>query len=500
LAMTIFAIVGSALVGVILLWFTTSQATTNEASLSSDSQVLVRYFVPDVSSVSLPYAPPNPYCVPFTDTYSRLTWGGALPGTPAAPNYEAEYVVVPGLTLNRLLLTTIAGKTVTTTVAVVNHLKAGTTPCITTQGLTLTITVTTALAGAGDYTYSVTGDGRSSFDASSLGITLTTPANSGATHFTMPMFAGTASTGGSPTITLRIYSGTGTGGTLVQTLTTTASAGAWSATPTTALAANATYTAQASQSDTAGDTVVSSANAFVLDTIAPTITLTAPANSRATSNTTPGFSGAAGTAAASATTSADMTVIVSVYSGTGTGGTLVQTLTTMASAGAWSVTPTTALAANATYTAQASQSDAAGNTGVSSANTFTVSPSNGVTVTPSTTNSSYYSGQDLLSFKNVYSITALSITVQVAQTTGVAFNSQSDSFPHADLAPSHTTSGAVITYTYLLNPGYTISAMYSGGIAQSQFSGTGAARVTSGDTWSVTSTSNGITSTLSGTF
>ncbi len=53
---------------------------------------------------------------------------------------------------------------------------------------------------------------------------------------------------------------------------------------------------------------------------------------------------------------------------------------------------------------------------------------------------------------------------------------------------------------HLLNAGDTIAAMYSGGIAQSQFSGTGSPRVTSGDTWTVTTTSNGITSTLTGTF
>jgi len=42
-----------------------------------------------------------------------------------------------------------------------------------------------------------------------------------------------------------------------------------------------------------------------------------------------------------------------------------------ASAGAWTVTPTTALAANATYTAQASQPDGAGNVGTAT-NTFVV--------------------------------------------------------------------------------------------------------------------------------
>jgi hypothetical protein len=65
---------------------------------------------------------------------------------------------------------------------------------------------------------------------------------------------------------------------------------------------------------------------------------------------------------------------------------------------------------------------------------------------------------------------------------------------------STTTSGGVITYSYVLNAGQTIPAAYGSGVAYAQYSGTGTAHPTSGDTWSVASTSGGVTSTITGTF
>ncbi|MDQ4048097.1 MAG: DNRLRE domain-containing protein, partial [Actinomycetota bacterium] len=102
------------------------------------------------------------------------------------------------------------------------------------------------------------------------------------------------------------------------------------------------------------------------DTTAPTVTLTQPANGGTTSDTTPTFAGAAGEASGDSAT-----VTVKLYSGTTASGTPVQTLSATRSGGAWSVDASSALE-HGTYTAQAEQSDAAGNTGQSSANTFTV--------------------------------------------------------------------------------------------------------------------------------
>ena len=79
-------------------------------------------------------------------------------------------------------------------------------------------------------------------------------------------------------------------------LTTTASAGAYSVAPSSNLAAGA-YTAQASQTDSAGNTgLASSANTFTVDITAPALTLTTPPAAW-TNNQKPTTSGAAGTAA-----------------------------------------------------------------------------------------------------------------------------------------------------------------------------------------------------------
>jgi hypothetical protein len=55
-------------------------------------------------------------------------------------------------------------------------------------------------------------------------------------------------------------------------------------------------------------------------------------------------------------------------------------------------------------------------------------------------------------------------------------------------------------YSYVLTAGTSIPANYAGGTVYAQFGGTGTPRVSSGDSWSVTSTSGGLTSTLNGTF
>ncbi|HEX5194061.1 MAG TPA: Ig-like domain-containing protein, partial [Solirubrobacteraceae bacterium] len=96
------------------------------------------------------------------------------------------------------------------------------------------------------------------------------------------------------------------------------------------------------------------------------MTLRNPANGSTTSDNTPTFSGTGGTASGD-----QQKVTVKVYAGTSISGSPVQTLTATMSRGNWSVTPTHALADGA-YTAQAQQSDAANNTGLSNTSTFNV--------------------------------------------------------------------------------------------------------------------------------
>jgi hypothetical protein len=103
------------------------------------------------------------------------------------------------------------------------------------------------------------------------------------------------------------------------------------------------------------------------DTTPPVVTLTSPANGSSTSDTTPTFAGVAGTASGDSTA-----VTVKVFAGTGTSGPLLQTLqATRAGNGSYAVEASLPLALG-TYTAQATQSDVAGNTGSSTANTFAV--------------------------------------------------------------------------------------------------------------------------------
>jgi hypothetical protein len=126
--------------------------------------------------------------------------------------------------------------------------------------------------------------------------------------------------------------------------------------------ANAVLTAGSKSFTVTGtDNVANSGSlsgSVTVDNTAPTVTLTAPANSSFTNDTTPTFTGAC--------SNGDGIVTVTIKQG----GSTVQTLTPACSAGSYSVDAST-LGQN-TYTAQAVQTDAALNTGSSSTNTFTV--------------------------------------------------------------------------------------------------------------------------------
>jgi hypothetical protein len=105
----------------------------------------------------------------------------------------------------------------------------------------------------------------------------------------------------------------------------------------------------------------------VVDTTPPTVLLTSPADGSSTLDTKPHF---AGDAAVTGTDSA--TVTVKIYAGSTATGSPVQTLsTTHFPSGDWTVDASAALP-HGTYTAQAEQSDSAGNLGKSAPSTFQV--------------------------------------------------------------------------------------------------------------------------------
>lgn len=104
---------------------------------------------------------------------------------------------------------------------------------------------------------------------------------------------------------------------------------------------------------------------YSIDKTSPTVTLAAPVSGMLTSDATPTLSGTAGNGIGDSST-----VTVKIYSGSGTGGTVVQTLAPSRTGTAWSADA--AALSDGQYTAQAAQTDNAGNTGSSGANTFTI--------------------------------------------------------------------------------------------------------------------------------
>jgi hypothetical protein len=106
-----------------------------------------------------------------------------------------------------------------------------------------------------------------------------------------------------------------------------------------------------------------------IDSVPPVVTLTTPVQGSTTLNTSPHLAGSAGN-----TGTDSPSVTVKIYSGPSPTGTPVQTLTTSwVASGAWSVDASAPLPLG-TYTAQAEQTDIAGNLGLSTANTFSIVP------------------------------------------------------------------------------------------------------------------------------
>jgi hypothetical protein len=201
-------------------------------------------------------------------------------------------------------------------------------------------------------------------DATAPVVTVSSPANNSYPNGTTPTFSGTATAADLATVTIRIYTGSSTAGTLVQTLTTAKSGSAWSATPTTPLAGNAQYTVQASQSDAVGNVGLSNTRTFVIDTTAPAnVSVTQPTNGQTGVDRGPIITGTGGTVAASSTSSVDGTVTVRVYAGIGTGGTQEYTkAVSVSGAGTWSVDlPNNTLSSNTFHTVVVTQTDGAGN-------------------------------------------------------------------------------------------------------------------------------------------
>ena len=198
-------------------------------------------------------------------------------------------------------------------------------------------------------------------------VTLDRPAAGEEISGAQPTFSGQASSdfGASADVTVRVYRGSSSSGSVVEKLIAKRSGPAYSV-PAAPPLANGTYTAVAEQDNGAGDRSFSSTATFTVDNVAPHVTLRAP-GSGPLKTAQPVLSGQAGTRRGDA-----QLVQVGIYKGSLAQGQAVRYLVPKRGAGGrFSVRVTPALP-NGSYTALAVQSAAGGVYGVSRPLTFRV--------------------------------------------------------------------------------------------------------------------------------
>lgn len=91
----------------------------------------------------------------------------------------------------------------------------------------------------------------------------------------------------------------------------------------------------------------------------------------------------------------------------------------------------------------------------------------------------------------------MTVTIKIATASGgVAYSGESDTYG-GDLTDAHSSSYNYVTYTYTLRTS-SIPANFDGSVTASFTSGS--THSAANDTWSVVSTSDGVTATISGQF
>jgi len=122
----------------------------------------------------------------------------------------------------------------------------------------------------------------------------------------------------------------------------------------------------------------------------------------------------------------------------------------------------------------------------------------GVTVTPLINSSGPWFNEQALRLNNTGTITALSITIVVQRTTGVSFNGQYNTVG-SSILQSNTSAATTITYQFTLAAGQTLGPS-ANRLFAAQMSGSGTVHPTTGDTYTVTYTTGGVTFTQTGNF
>lgn len=100
---------------------------------------------------------------------------------------------------------------------------------------------------------------------------------------------------------------------------------------------------------------------------------------------------------------------------------------------------------------------------------------------------------------NTAPMTALTIEITIAKTPGVRYSGQYNSFWGGVMSMSWSETASAVVYRFVLNPGQSVPAG-TNWLAAAQFGGSGTVHPTSGDTYVVTATSGGVTSTRTGRF
>jgi chitin-binding protein len=122
----------------------------------------------------------------------------------------------------------------------------------------------------------------------------------------------------------------------------------------------------------------------------------------------------------------------------------------------------------------------------------------GVTVTKAVTSASPWFNEIQVRLANTSPITAMTVTINVARTTGVSYSGMYNTVGgQITQASSSTTS--TVTYTWTLNAGQQLGASTSRTFA-AQMGGNGTAHPTSGDTYTVNYTVGGVVRTQTGSF
>jgi hypothetical protein len=128
---------------------------------------------------------------------------------------------------------------------------------------------------------------------------------------------------------------------------------------------------------------------------------------------------------------------------------------------------------------------------------LTVSTGGTVTVTPVVNTNSPYFNDEQVRVANTTPITALSLTIVVQRTTGISFSGEYNTIG-GQITQGNSSTATAVTYTYTLSAGQTITP--GSYLFAAQSSGTGTLHPTAGDTFTVTYTTGGVTTTQTGHF